>query len=89
MDHLGKNKDAGGSVEVTIEALQSTALSKLVQNATQSQASKKNNATIVYNKIKTLSLEQLHIKTYRCIVARTMIGNHSNHKQALFSVDLK
>ena len=41
MDHLERNKDAGGSVEVTTEPLQSTALPKLVQNATQSQASKK------------------------------------------------
>ena len=37
-------------------------------------------------KSKTSSLEQLHIKTYRCIVACTLIGNYSNHKQALFSV---
>ena len=41
IDHLERNKDAGGSVEVTAEPLQSTALPKLVQNATQSQASKK------------------------------------------------
>ena len=38
MDDLEGNKDAGGSVEVATEPPQSTALPKLVQNATQSQA---------------------------------------------------
>ena len=37
-------------------------------------------------KSKTSSLKQLHVKAYRCIVARTLIGNYSNYKQALFSV---
>ena len=65
MDRLERNKDAGGSVKVTTEPLQSTALPKLVKNATQSQASK-NNATIVYSKIKniilkTITHQNLHI----------------------------
>ena len=33
MDHLQRKKDADGTVEVTIEPPQSTALSKLLQNA--------------------------------------------------------
>ena len=58
MNHLERNKDAGGSVEVITEPLQSTALFKLVQNATQSQASK-NSATIVYNRIKNINLRTI------------------------------
>ena len=86
MDHLERNKDAGGSVEVTTELLQSTALPKLVQNATQSQALKKTMLQLFTIQSKTSSLEQLYIKTYRCIVAHTLIGNYGNYKQALFSV---
>ena len=55
MDHLERNEDASDSVEITTEPPESAALPKLVQNATQSQASK-NNATIINNKIKNIIL---------------------------------
>ena len=41
MDHLERNKDAGGSVEVKLEPPQSTALPKLLQNAGQPLTSKR------------------------------------------------